>query len=119
MAGAACYGRGEETRTVIPSRLARQSGPHCIPIRFSPSLTLATPGRATLKTMEITDYTLLPIGTKSEEGEIQKCPYCGKHGYAQTISGKMYYTHSESISQIVDADKSWKTEVKRESCPSR
>jgi hypothetical protein len=69
--------------------------------------------------MGTTDYTRLPIGTKLEEGEIQRCPYCGKHGYAQTISGKAYYTHSESISQTTDADKSWQIETKRESCPSR
>jgi hypothetical protein len=68
--------------------------------------------------MRTTDYTRLPIGTKLEEGEIQKCPYCGKPGYAQTINGKMYYTHSESIAQTVDADKSWKIDIKRESCAS-
>ena len=72
-----------------------------------------------LNTMGTTDYTRLPIGTKLEEGEIQRCPYCGKPGYAQTISGKTYYTHSESISQIVNAAGSWKIDIKRVSCPFR
>jgi hypothetical protein len=70
--------------------------------------------------MGTTDYTRLPIGTKLEEGEIQTCPHCGKPGYAQTTDkNKMYYIHSESTSQTVDADQSWKIEVKRESCASR
>jgi len=43
------------------------------------------------------DFTRLAIGTKTVNGEIQKCPHCAKPGLAETIYGKTFYTHSESV----------------------
>ena len=44
--------------------------------------------------MKTTDYTKLPIGTKVEDGTIQLCPHCGRHGVAEEVYGKTFFTHS-------------------------
>jgi hypothetical protein len=41
--------------------------------------------------------TVLPIGTKIDNAEIQLCPYCNKHGKLEVVLGVNYYIHSETI----------------------
>jgi hypothetical protein len=43
------------------------------------------------------DYTRLPIGTKVDQGTIEQCPYCGKAGIHERVSGKDFYTHSQWV----------------------
>lgn len=47
--------------------------------------------------MRITDYKSLSVGTKVDDGEIQKCPHCGQNGLAETVGGKTYYTHYQTF----------------------
>jgi hypothetical protein len=63
--------------------------------------------------MKVNDYTLLQIGEKIENGEIQACPHCGKKGLAEEVNGKMFFTHF----QAVGFNASGLPEMKWEWCP--
>jgi hypothetical protein len=39
------------------------------------------------------DYTVLALGERLEDGEIEVCPHCGKNGLARQESGKMFWNH--------------------------
>jgi hypothetical protein len=43
------------------------------------------------------DYTKLPVGQKIEDGQIEKCPHCGRNGLAAKVEGKNFYTHIEAV----------------------
>jgi hypothetical protein len=43
------------------------------------------------------DYTRLPIGTKLDSGEIQKCPHCQRTGLLEVVDKKKWYTHSQFV----------------------
>jgi hypothetical protein len=43
------------------------------------------------------DYTRLTLGTKTEKGEIKKCPHCGRRGAEGVESGKTFYLHSMHV----------------------
>ncbi|WP_433965135.1 hypothetical protein [Tunturiibacter gelidiferens] len=47
--------------------------------------------------MKVTDYTVMPLGTSVDDGEIQICTHCGKPGLAENASGKMFFTHSQKV----------------------
>ena len=58
-------------------------------------MTLVIAGEMDL--MRKDDYTRLPLGTKIDDGEITKCPYCGRNGLADTANGKTFYTHFQEV----------------------
>jgi len=41
----------------------------------------------------ISDYTVLPMGTKAEGGEVKVCPKCKRRGLHVETSGHSFYTH--------------------------
>lgn len=44
----------------------------------------------------VEDYFRMPLGTKIENGIIEECPHCGKLGLMEEVSGKKWFTHSQS-----------------------
>lgn len=44
------------------------------------------------------DFTLLPIGFKIDNGEIQVCPFCERRGKLEIVDGKDWYIHSHVLS---------------------
>jgi hypothetical protein len=60
-------------------------------------------------------YTHLPIGMKIDNGEIRKCPHCGKSGLLEVVDGKKWYTHS----QIVGFDSRGSPEMSWDMCPKQ
>jgi hypothetical protein len=63
--------------------------------------------------MRVNDYTLLEVGAKIDNGEIQLCPHCGKKGLAEEVNGMMFFTHF----QAVGFNDSGLPEMKWEWCP--
>jgi hypothetical protein len=48
--------------------------------------------------LRVRDYTRLTPGTKLENGgEIQTCDHCGEPGLLEEVTGKKWFTHSETI----------------------
>ncbi len=47
--------------------------------------------------MRTTDYTKVPVGTKLDEGEVYKCPHCGRPGLLEIVNEKKWFTHSQSV----------------------
>jgi hypothetical protein len=47
----------------------------------------------------ISDYTVLPIGTKVEGGVVRVCPKCRRHGLHIEMDGHGFYTHFQVISK--------------------
>jgi hypothetical protein len=41
----------------------------------------------------ISDYTVLPMGTRVGGGEVKVCPKCGRRGLCVEMSGHSFYTH--------------------------
>jgi hypothetical protein len=56
-------------------------------------------GGSPMRIMVAKDYTVLPVGTKIERGEIRVCPICGKNGIAINIGGEVFYTHTYTITE--------------------
>ena len=59
-------------------------------------------------------FTLLPIGLKIENGEIQVCPYCNRRGKLEVVGGKRWYIHSETVSAEATSPA-----VQCDMCPSK
>jgi hypothetical protein len=47
----------------------------------------------------ISDYTVLPMGTKVEGGVVKVCPKCQKRGLNMEMDGHSFYTHFQSLSK--------------------
>jgi hypothetical protein len=45
----------------------------------------------------ISDYTVLPMGTKVEGGEITVCPKCQRRGLHVEMDGHSFYTHFQIL----------------------
>jgi hypothetical protein len=60
-------------------------------------------------TVVVTDFTKLPKGTKTETGVTDACPYCGKLGLCETVSGKQFFTHLQArgINEHGDPEIRW------------
>jgi hypothetical protein len=41
----------------------------------------------------ISDYTVLPMGTRVEGGEVKVCPKCQRRGLNVEMDGHSFYTH--------------------------
>jgi len=60
----------------------------------------------------ISDYTVLPMGTRLEGGEIKVCPKCQRRGLRTEVDGHCFYTHF----QIIRKDDPRKVFVRRIEC---
>jgi hypothetical protein len=47
----------------------------------------------------ISDYTVLPMGTKVEGGVVKVCPKCQRRGLNTEMDGHSFYMHSQSLSK--------------------
>jgi hypothetical protein len=47
----------------------------------------------------ISDYTVLPMGTKVEGGVVKVCPKCQRRGLNVEMDGHSFYTHFQSLSK--------------------
>jgi hypothetical protein len=47
--------------------------------------------------MRTRDFTTKQVGTKVTEGEIKTCPYCDKAALLETVDGKDFYLHTETV----------------------
>jgi hypothetical protein len=47
----------------------------------------------------ISDYTVLPVGTKVQGGVVRVCPKCRRHGLHIEMDGHDFYTHFQVISK--------------------
>jgi len=61
-----------------------------------------------MRTMLAKDYTVLPVGMKTNKGEIQVCPICGKNGI------EVFYTRANTITENVQGE----IELGDETCSS-
>jgi hypothetical protein len=52
--------------------------------------------------MRGTDYTRMNEGTPVEDGEIKKCPHCGRLGLARMNDGRVVYTHKQGIDAVTN-----------------
>jgi len=66
-----------------------------------------------MRTMLAKDYTVLPVGMKTDKGEIQVCPICGKNGVEVKIGGEVFYTHANTITENAQGE----LEFGDETCP--
>ncbi len=60
----------------------------------------------------ISDYTVLPVGTTVEGGEVKICPKCRRSGLHVTVDGHTFYTHF----QILKNDDQGNVFVRRVEC---
>lgn len=60
----------------------------------------------------ISDYTVLPMGTRVEGGEIEVCPKCQRRGLHVEMDGHSFYTHF----QIVRKDDPRNVFIRRVEC---
>lgn len=45
----------------------------------------------------ISDYTVLPLGTRVDGGEVQVCPKCQRPGLHVAMDGHSFYTHFQIL----------------------
>ncbi len=60
-----------------------------------------------------TDFSTLPVGTKTQSGTIQICPHCGRKGLQEPVNGKDFFTHAE----VVEFDDKGGFTTKWDMCP--
>ena len=58
------------------------------------------------------DYTTFPLGP-CDDGEIVKCPFCGKHALLVVHNGKDFYNHNLGVYRTGDGS----TGIIDKSCP--
>jgi hypothetical protein len=84
-----------ECNLKLKYRTRRKAGFSCRNVRHHSCLLAQSTGKLT--NMRITDYTRLPLGTKTDGGEVKTCTHCGKPGLAEEVDGKTYFTHVEAV----------------------
>ncbi len=62
------------------------------------------------------DYTVMKIGTKTERGIVEKCPYCQKNGLHVTIYDVDWYYHT--LASYWADENHTELRVTEETCPS-
>jgi hypothetical protein len=68
----------------------------------------------------VKDYTVLPVGTKLDKGEVQVCSYCRKNGLATKTNDVTFYAHRVGIAKrkVVENNRLIEeTEIIDETCP--
>ena len=60
----------------------------------------------------ISDYTVLPMGTRVEGGEVRVCPKCRRPGLNVEMDGHSFYTHF----QILNKDDPRNVFIRRVEC---
>jgi hypothetical protein len=65
----------------------------------------------------MTDYRLLPEGTKIGSGEVKTCPYCGEFGLVKDIYGKIFVTHVEGVVPTKEGPETIEIECPKEGTP--
>ena len=60
----------------------------------------------------ISDYTVLPVGTRVEDGEVKVCPKCQRRGLHVEVDGHCFYTHF----QIRNSDDPRSVFIRRVEC---
>lgn len=63
--------------------------------------------------MPSTDYTILPLGTNTEGGEIKECPHCQRPGLEKSEGKEVIYLH------LLVADPNSSPQVYWDQCPKR
>ena len=46
--------------------------------------------------MPTENYTVIAIGTRIGNGEIQTCPHCGRLGILEIVNGKNWFIYSQT-----------------------
>lgn len=60
----------------------------------------------------ISDYSVLPMGTRFEDGEVKLCPKCQRRGLHVEVDGHSFYTHF----QILNSDNPRSVFIRRIEC---